>query len=64
MWVKLSIGAWCGFVLGHFISPGYASWLVIGVVTAYCIELGLMRNKKTSHATYKAYHSWHDPPGD
>lgn len=64
MWGKLSIGAWSGLVLGHFMQPGHASWLVIGVVAAYCVELSVARNRKTRHATYKAYHSWHDPHGD
>lgn len=43
MWGRMAIGAVVGLIVGHFIAPGYAPWLVIGVSLGYLTTVGLER---------------------
>ncbi len=45
MWIKLAIGAIVGLVLGYFLAPGYALWVVVGIVAGYLVELFTQRRK-------------------
>lgn len=46
MWWKLAAGAVVGLVVGHFVVPGYALWLVVGVVAGYLVEAYQQRKKR------------------
>lgn len=46
MWWKLAVGAVLGLVAGHFIAPGYALWVVVGLVLGYGAEVWSERRKK------------------
>lgn len=43
MWIKLAIGAIIGLIVGYFVPPGYALWVVLGVVGGYLVELFMGR---------------------
>jgi len=32
MWIKLVIGAIAGLIAGHWVTPGYAAWVLIGML--------------------------------
>ncbi len=51
MWIKLAIGAIVGLVLGSFLAPGYAFWVVLGIIAGYLTEVWL---KKRSAAKQEA----------
>lgn len=38
MWWKIAVGAAVGAVVGAFVPPGYALWIVVGVVGGYLAE--------------------------
>lgn len=46
MWIKLAIGAIVGLVVGYFVAPGYALWVVVGILAGYLVELWTQRRKK------------------
>ncbi len=46
MWVKLVIGAVAGLIIGHFVTPGYALWVVLGIIFGYLVDLGLGKKAK------------------
>ena len=50
MWIKLAIGAIVGLVLGYFLPPGYALWVVVGIVAGYLVELLTQRRKSKQKA--------------
>lgn len=39
MWINLVVGAILGLVVGHFAPPGYALWVIIGLVAGYLVHL-------------------------
>ncbi|NLJ75238.1 MAG: hypothetical protein GX331_09640 [Firmicutes bacterium] len=39
MWIKIAVGAVLGLIVGHFVPPGYALWVVLGVIGGYLVEL-------------------------
>lgn len=39
MWIKLIIGALAGLVVGHFVTPGYALWVVVGIIVGFLADL-------------------------
>ncbi len=39
MWVKLVIGAIAGLVVGHWVTPGYAVWALIGIILGALVDL-------------------------
>lgn len=45
MWLKLAIGAVVGLVVGHFVPPGYALWVILGIVVGYLVELWVTKDK-------------------
>lgn len=38
MWPKVAIGAVAGLLVGHFVEPGYALWVVLGVAGGYGVD--------------------------
>ena len=38
MWMKLAGGAVAGVLLGSFLSPGLAFWVVLGIVAGYVLH--------------------------
>lgn len=50
MWWKLAAGAVLGLVIGHFVAPGYALWIVVGIVAGYLVE-AIQQRKKRREAT-------------
>lgn len=50
MWIKLAIGAIVGLILGYFLAPGYALWVVVGIVAGYLVELFTQRRKSKQKA--------------
>lgn len=46
MWWKLAAGAVLGLVVGHFVVPGYALWVVVGLVLGYLAEIYAQRRAK------------------
>lgn len=32
MWYKLVIGAVAGLIAGHWVAPGYAAWVLLGMI--------------------------------
>lgn len=46
MWVKLAVGAVVGVVLGYFLPPGYALWVILGVIGGYLAELWSQKKAK------------------
>lgn len=46
MWIKLAIGAIVGLVLGNFLAPGYAFWVVLGIIAGYVTETWLKKRNK------------------
>lgn len=46
MWWKLAAGAVLGLVVGHFVVPGYALWVVVGLVLGYGAEVLAQRKKE------------------
>ena len=38
MWIKLVLGAIIGLIIGHFVTPGYAVWVIIGLVAGFIVE--------------------------
>lgn len=46
MWIKLAIGAIVGLILGHFLAPGYALWVVLGIIGGYLAEVWLKKRQK------------------
>ncbi len=49
MWVKIIIGAIAGLIIGHWISPGYAVWALIGIIIGALLDLVMKTqfNKET-----------------
>lgn len=43
MWIKLAIGAIVGLVLGHFLAPGYALWVIVGIIGGYVTDVLLKK---------------------
>lgn len=39
MWIKLLAGAVLGFIVGHFVAPGYPLWVILGIIAGYLLEL-------------------------
>jgi len=50
MWIKLAAGAVAGLILGYFFPPGYAVWVVAGIVAGYLVELLTQRRKAKQKA--------------
>lgn len=46
MWIKLAVGAVVGLVLGHFLAPGYALWVVLGIVAGYLVDVWQRKRTK------------------
>ncbi len=46
MVVKLAAGAILGFIAGHFFSPGYPLWVLIGLVLGYGADVLHVRLKE------------------
>jgi len=46
MWWKVGAGAVAGLVVGYFVAPGYALWVVVGVVVGYLAHILLERKGK------------------
>jgi len=50
MWLKLAIGAIVGLILGYFLPPGYALWVVLGIAAGYVAELITSKKKARQKA--------------
>lgn len=50
MWVKILVGAVAGLIVGHWVEPGYAIWVVVGIILGVVVDLIMKAqvNKKTS----------------
>lgn len=46
MWIKLAVGAVVGLGLGHFFAPGYAFWVVLGVIAGYLADVWVNKRQK------------------
>lgn len=46
MWARMAVGALVGLAVGHFLAPGYAMWLTVGVVAGYLAELWTERSSR------------------
>ncbi|HOB08084.1 MAG: hypothetical protein WAP20_05255 [Limnochordia bacterium] len=48
MWVKLVIGAALGLIVGHWVAPGYAAWVLLGMALGALTDIVInrMRRKK------------------
>lgn len=51
MWWKLAVGAVAGLIVGHFVTPGYALWVVVGIVAGYLVETYNQRQKRQEVST-------------
>jgi len=51
MWWKLLIGAIVGLLVGHFVTPGYWLWVIVGLVAGYLAELWAQRGENTGQTT-------------
>ncbi|HHT36876.1 MAG: hypothetical protein ACE3NC_03640 [Candidatus Wallacebacter cryptica] len=43
MWVKIVIGAIVGLVVGHWVPPGYAVWVLIGIILGALLDFTAAR---------------------
>ncbi len=48
MWIKLVIGAIAGLVVGHFVTPGYALWVLLGIILGYIVDIFTNPAEKTA----------------
>lgn len=46
MWSRMAVGAVIGLAVGHFVQPGYALWLIVGVSAGYAAEVWVERAKE------------------
>lgn len=46
MWWRVAAGAVIGLIAGSFLPPGYALWVVLGIVGGYLVDLWLKRRPK------------------
>lgn len=47
MWIKILIGAIAGLVVGHFVTPGYALWVIVGIILGFIVELASKKLRKS-----------------
>jgi uncharacterized membrane protein YoaK (UPF0700 family) len=43
VWVKIVIGAIVGLVVGHWVPPGYAVWVLIGIILGALLDFTAAR---------------------
>lgn len=50
MWIKLAVGAVVGLGLGYLFAPGYAFWVVLGIIAGYLADVWVNKRKKEQNA--------------
>ncbi len=50
MWWKLLIGGILGLLVGHYVTPGYWLWVIIGLVLGYLVEVWTERQSRPKKA--------------
>lgn len=51
MWWKLLVGGILGLLVGHYVTPGYWLWVVIGLILGYLVQV--WTDRQTGKGTRK-----------
>lgn len=48
MWLKILIGAVAGLIVGHWVEPGYAVWVLIGIIVGALLDVLLQKRSQST----------------